>query len=299
LDLKQLEYFVRVAEFGSFTRAANAISVEQPAVSKQVRQLEVELRQSLLTRTGRGVIPTPAGKLLLEEGRAILYQVACLQENLERFRGALSGSLALGMSPSIARVLAGPLILELRRQLPQVRLAISEGMTQPMQDAVCNGSMDAAFLYNIAPSPDLAVDVLIEEELVLVQRKSRQEGAVPREVQVQELARTPLVLLTRPNTTRLLVESELAARGLKPRIEFEVERVSTVLDLLASGAGSSLLPRRAVQTWAHANRFMMRRIVKPPMHSRLCMVMSRRHAPTTAQQAALDVIVPLARRLLA
>ena len=75
MDLKQLEYFVRVAEMGSFTRAAIALNVAQPALSRQVRLLEVELRQNLLKRNGRGAIPTEAGQLLLEHGRGILHQV--------------------------------------------------------------------------------------------------------------------------------------------------------------------------------------------------------------------------------
>ena len=73
MDLKQLEYCVRVAELGSFTRAAIALGVAQPALSRQVRQLEVELRQNLLVRNGRGALPTEAGKLLLEHGRGILH----------------------------------------------------------------------------------------------------------------------------------------------------------------------------------------------------------------------------------
>ena len=73
MDLKQIEYFVRVAELGSFTRAAVVLNIAQPALSRQVRLLEVELRQNLLVRNGRGAIPTEAGKVLLEHGRGILH----------------------------------------------------------------------------------------------------------------------------------------------------------------------------------------------------------------------------------
>ena len=75
MDLKQIEYCVRVAELGSFTRAAVVLNIAQPALSRQVRLLEVELRQNLLVRNGRGAIPTEAGKVLLEHGRGILHQV--------------------------------------------------------------------------------------------------------------------------------------------------------------------------------------------------------------------------------
>ncbi|HZF84528.1 MAG TPA: LysR family transcriptional regulator, partial [Burkholderiaceae bacterium] len=99
MDLKQLEYFVRVAELGSFTRASQALDVAQPALSRQVRLLEVELRQNLLVRNGRGVTLTDAGALLLEHGRGILHQVARAQEELAGARGGLAGRGALGRPP--------------------------------------------------------------------------------------------------------------------------------------------------------------------------------------------------------
>ena len=99
MDLKQIEYFVRVAELGSFTRAAVVLNIAQPALSRQVRLLEVELRQNLLVRNGRGAIPTEAGKLLLEHGRGILHQVERAREELGRVRGALAGRVALACPP--------------------------------------------------------------------------------------------------------------------------------------------------------------------------------------------------------
>ena len=109
MDIKQLEYFVHVAELGSFTRASSVLNIAQPALSRQVRLLEVELRQNLLARNGRGVTTTEAGKLLLEHGRGILHQLGRAREDLERARGALAGRVAVGLPPSasIARPAPG------------------------------------------------------------------------------------------------------------------------------------------------------------------------------------------------
>ena len=101
MDLKQIEYFVRVAELGSFTRAAVVLNIAQPALSRQVRLLEVELRQNLLVRNGRGAVPTEAGKVLLEHGRGILHQVERAREELGRVRGALAGRVAIGLPTSV------------------------------------------------------------------------------------------------------------------------------------------------------------------------------------------------------
>jgi len=122
MDLKQIGYFVRVAELGSFTRASAALGIAQPALSRQVRLLEVELRQSLLTRNGRGASPTEAGRLLLAHGRGILHQVERAREELGRVRGALAGRVAVGLPPSLARLLTVPLTRAFRAQMPDATI---------------------------------------------------------------------------------------------------------------------------------------------------------------------------------
>lgn len=132
MDLRQLEYFVRVAELGSFSRAALALDVAQPALSRQVRLLEVELRQNLLTRHGRGAMPTEAGQVLLEHARGILHQIEHARDELARLRGGLAGRVTLGLPPSVARALAVPLVQAFGRQLPEAQLSITEALSASM-----------------------------------------------------------------------------------------------------------------------------------------------------------------------
>ena len=96
MDLKQLSYFVAVAEFGSFSRAATELGIAQPALSRQVRTLELSLRQTLLRRHGRGATTTEAGRLLLDHARGILHQVERCTDELRDMRLALGGQVALG-----------------------------------------------------------------------------------------------------------------------------------------------------------------------------------------------------------
>src|SRR3990167_6114127 len=164
MDLKQIEYFVRVAELGSFTRASVVLDIAQPALSRQVRLLEVELRQNLLVRNGRGATPTEAGKLLLEHGRGILHQVERAREELGRVRGALAGRVAIGLPPSIAKVLTVPLTRAFRQQLPQASISISEGLSAHMQEWLQTGRLDIAVLYNAMPAPDIEIAPLLDED---------------------------------------------------------------------------------------------------------------------------------------
>ena len=129
MDLKQLEYFVQVAEFGSFTLASRFLSIAQPALSRQVRALEVEVRQTLFQRTGRGVTLTAAGKRLLDHARGILQQVRRAQLDLEQQRGAVSGRLVIGLPPSVSRTLAGPLVRGFRERFPDARFGVVEGLS--------------------------------------------------------------------------------------------------------------------------------------------------------------------------
>ena len=299
MDLRQLEYFVRVAELGSFTRASIALDVAQPALSRQVRQLEVELRQNLLVRNGRGALPTEAGKLLLEHGRGILHQVERAREELGRIRGALAGRVAIGLPPTLAKVLAVPLIREFRRRMPEATLSISEGLSLGMQESLASGRLDIALLYNAKATAEIEVTPLLDEALFLVQRKPGAAGKVAKgAVPLRDLAALPLVIPTRPNAIRMQVEAEMANQGCHPNIALEIDGVAAILDLVADGAGSAVLSRHAVETSARPKSFVMRPIGKPPLHSKLSIGMSAHRPATLTQKAMLELIQSTARRLL-
>ncbi len=301
MDLKQLEYFVRVAELGSFTRASAALDVAQPALSRQVRLLEVELRQNLLVRNGRGAVPTEAGKLLLEHGRGILHQVERAREELGRVRGALAGRVVVGLPPSIARLMAVPLIHAFRREMPEASLSITEALSSAMHESLLSGRLDIALLYNPSPSPEIELTPLLEEDLYLVQaRPGRGRGrphAAPG-LTLRELAQTPLVIPSRPNAIRMQVEAELARHGLRPTIAMEIDGVAAILELVAEGAGSAVLSANAVKASGRPEAFRLRPTGKPPLRSRLAMAVSSQRPTTLTQKATLDLLRQTAARLL-
>jgi len=296
MDLKQLEYFVRVAELGSFTRAATALSIAQPALSRQVRLLEVELRQNLLVRNGRGATPTDAGKLLLAHGRGILHQVERAREELGRVRGALAGRVAIGLPTSVAKVMTVPLTREFRQRLPDASLSISEGLSASMLEGLLTGRLDLAVLYNATPSPDIELTPLVEEDLYLMQPPST--PAPPDGVTLRELSALPLVIPSRPNAIRMLVETELANIGCRPHIALEIDGVSAILDLVADGAGNAVLSRNAARTSAHADTLVLSRVHSPRLRTRLSVAISAQRPTTLTQQAMRELIEQLGPRLL-
>ncbi|MFT4192363.1 MAG: LysR substrate-binding domain-containing protein [Comamonas sp.] len=295
MDLKQLEYYVQVAEMGSFTRAAHVLNVAQPALSRQIRLLEVELRQNLLVRNGRGVTTTDAGKLLLEHGRGILHQVSRTLEELSRVRGSLSGRVAIGLPPSMARALTIALTRAFRQRLPHATLSITEEFSHGMQENLLNGRLDIALLYNPPALPELDIRPLMQDALYLVAPVAQGLAAGP--LRLAEVARMPLVIPARPNAIRTLVETQMAAIGCKPAIALEIDGVSTILDLVADGAGMAILPQYALAS--HPGRFSVHAIVEPELLSLVALATSARRTNTLTQQTVLGLIEEVCGQLFA
>ncbi|WP_345797738.1 LysR substrate-binding domain-containing protein [Castellaniella sp. MT123] len=288
MDLKQLEYFARVAELGSFTQASHALNIAQPALSRQVRLLEVELRQNLLNRNGRGVTTTEAGKLLLDHCRGILHQIERAKEDMGRVQGALAGRVALGVPPSASKMLTVQLTRKFRKQLPNATLSISEGLSLMMQEWLLAGRLDIALIYNPTPSAELDLSPLTSELLYLVGPLGPHPSHQP--VQLRSLANIPLVIPNRPHTVRMLLESQMALMGCRPNIRLEIDGVPAILDLVADGVGYAVLTEHAVLTSSQPERYHIRPIAQPELPSRLYLATAAGRITTLTQQAMLELI---------
>jgi hypothetical protein len=150
MNLKQLEYFVRVAELGSFSKAAMILNIAQPALSRQVRLLETDLHVNLLTRTGRGVVLTEVGQRLFDHSVGILQLVARATEDIESARDEPAGRIVIGLPPSMGRLLTPPLVDGFRRSLPKARLAVVEACPPTSR----NGSPPAASTSACCTTPN-------------------------------------------------------------------------------------------------------------------------------------------------
>ena len=303
MDLKQLAYFVRVAELGSFTRASIALDIAQPALSRQIRLLEVELRQSLLTRNGRGALPTEAGTLLLKHGRGILHQVEVAREELGAVRGALAGRVSIGLPPSLSRLITVPLTRAFRQQLPQAHLTLTEGFSVLMYEGLRVGNLDMAVLYNAEHSPEVEMSTLHTEELVLISRRTEdkgstrdsaaahEEGARKRQpISLAEVADLPLILPSRPNAFRILIEGEMVGIGRKPQITLEVDGLNAILSLVKEGMGHAVLPSYTLSNFDDPSPFKVRSIYSPRIMSQLMLVRSARRPSTETQKMAIEVV---------
>ncbi len=292
MELKQIESFVRVAELGSFTKASAALGMPQPLLSRHVRQLEVELHQNLLIRNGRGVSLTEAGTVMLEHGRGILHQVALAQEELGSVRGALAGKVSIGLPPSLSKLVTVPLTLAFRKALPQAQLSLGEGFSVVMVESLRAGRLDMAVLYNPPPSPELEMTLLHEEALILIAGKKSTHSSVKLKptMTLAALAELPLILPSRPNAFRLLIETEMLRVNCKPQIALEIDGLNAILELVKEGLGYAILPAYTLKNFANPQNFTTHRIERPKLNSQLMLVWSSKRPMTSTHTAAQQLI---------
>lgn len=290
MDIRQLEYFICVAELGSFTRASITLGVAQPALSRQIRQLEVELNQSLLIRNGRGVYCTEGGALLLEHARGIVHQLDRARSALEQLRGIRNESIAVGLPPTLARFLTVPLVKTFHSRMKNATISVGEGLSTQLQEQLIKGRLDIALLYHNQPTPDIDAVPFHQEELFLIGRND-----IPRSdvVMLEELAAIPLVMPSRQHAFRLLLEEAMAAQQLSPVYAVDVDSVGTILELVINGLGSAILPRNAIVNFAQADEVQLRRIGTHGLFACLSLTTSSRRPHTMLQKMTIELIKEL------
>ena len=298
MDFRQLDYFVHVADARSFSKAAELLSIAQPALSRQVRALEVELRQALFLRNGRGVTLTPAGTRLLAHARGILQQVQSARADLDETRSAPIGRVALGIPPTVGRVLAGPLVAEFRTRFPRADISIVEGLTVHILEWLALGRVDLGIVYNPPASPAVELRPLAAQQLCLISPPLARAAKSPSGVALRRLPDYPLIIPSRPHTIRMLVESRLAAVGLKPNIALEVDGVRAILDLVARGHGHAVLARYALIEAGDAARLVARPIVAPALRTMMSIATSAQRPLTRMAAETVGLIAELGPPLL-
>ncbi|MGB8436355.1 MAG: LysR substrate-binding domain-containing protein [Burkholderiales bacterium] len=298
MDLKQIEYFVHVAELGSFTKAASLLAIAQPALSRQVRSLEVELEQTLLYRNGRGVSPTEAGKRLLAHGRGILLQVERARQEVEEVRGAPVGRVVVGAPPTIGKMLAVPLVAEFQARFPRAALGIVEGLTTYVTEWLLMGRVDIAVLHNPVASPALTLSPLMEEQLCLIGPARRGKARSNAPVRLRDLPGYPLIIPSRPHAFRMQVDTQLANLGLKANVVLEIDGVPAMLDLVHQGYGHAVLPANRVRVDNQRRAFATQPIIEPRLASTLALAIPAQRPTTPLTRHTLELLQRFVPRAL-
>ena len=280
MDLKQLQYFVRVAELGGFTRASVELTITQPALSKQIRQLEVELRQTLFHRNGRGISLTPEGKTLFAHAKGILEQVDRARQDLREQQGSPTGKVVLGITPSAGKILAPNMITTFRQRFARASLEIIEGKSWTIHDWLTMGRIDIGVLYDPPDSPMLSVTPLMHEEVCLVQGTSRNINAASQDLRFSDLKRFPLILPSLPHTMRVQVEAGARRAGIELNVVLNIEGADFILELVRQGHGCTILPHHLVIDSGFSEQLQVSRFTDPPLTRTLAIAISNQRPST-------------------
>jgi DNA-binding transcriptional LysR family regulator len=269
MELRQLEYFVAVADERNFTRAAARLHVTQPGVSAQIRQLERELGQELLDRSGRVTALTEAGQVMLPFARAALGAVDGARLAVDELSGLLRGYVAVGMVSQCASLDIPDMLAGFHRHHPAIEITLAEGNSDHLAEGVRGGTYDLAFIGLGPESPrGLALQVVADEPVVAVVGADAGPGPAAGPTSLAEIADQPLISLPLGTGLRACVDAAYAAAGLQPRVAFEASDPRMLARLAARGLGLAFLPASVART--HDGLHVIQ-VSDPPMRGRLAL----------------------------
>jgi DNA-binding transcriptional LysR family regulator len=249
MDLRRLEVFVKVAELGSFSRAAEALSLTQPTVSEHVRALEDDVGVQLLDRLGRGATPTPAGELLLTYARRVLVLMREARQALDRFQGRMSGELVVGGSTIPGEYVLPALIGQFRAKYPDISISLRIGSSRQVSEWVEEGRVEVAVVGARPASRALAARELMADEMVMVVPADH-PWAARTSVTLTDVRGEPLILRERGSGSREALERALGEVGMDLpafRVVGEMGSTQAVKQAVRAGIGVALISRRAVE----------------------------------------------------
>jgi LysR family hydrogen peroxide-inducible transcriptional activator len=273
--LRQLQYVVAVADTLSFRKAAEQCHVSQPSLSAQLAQVEEAVGLRLFERDRRRVLPTVAGLAFLERARALLVDVDDLVEVTRRLGDPLTGPLRLGIIPTISPYLLPSVTPALRKAFPRLTAVWTEDKTGVLLEALERGTLDAVLLALEAELGDVEREVLAVDPFVLATRKDDPLGQRAGPVERSELRDADVLLLDDGHCFRDQALS-FCSRVKAQELEFRATSLSTLAQMVAGGAGVTLLPQLAVATEGQRARLKVRPFSAPAPARTIALVWRKR-----------------------
>ncbi|MGE0007574.1 MAG: LysR family transcriptional regulator [Parvibaculaceae bacterium] len=267
MDFRQIQYFVALYEERSITKAARRLHVVQPAVSMQIRRLEVDNGAVLFERSAQGVIPNAAAARLYPLCVDILERLETVKEELRNISGRLIGNLSVGVPPSVALGILPAVLTEFCAQNPDVQLTVHEGYSAHLVEWLVEGKLDVAVLSEFEEERRLRYQRLVTEELLLVTNVAS-EIPGPR-VKCADIQDLKLVLPSPQNLTRILIDNELERAGLRLTATMEVDSLAVVFGLIRDAGWNSILPAAAVKSAVERGDLKSFHLTEPEIHRNL------------------------------
>jgi len=295
VNLRHLRYFVAIVDHGSMVKASDHLFVAQSALSQHMRNLEAELGVQLLLRTGRGVVPTDAGREFLQRARAILAQIEDAQRALREQSATPQGNVTLGLPPSVSAMLAVPLILRMQEALPKVALRVVEGMSGYVLDWLQAGVVDLGLVYGVQRAPGILTTELYTERLYLI---APPQASFPAELPFAALAGQALILPGRQHGLRDMLDRLARERRIALNVPVELDAMSQMKLLVRHGVGCTVLPLPAVQEELARGELRAVPLVEPEINRRIYVAKAGDRPQTPAVAATVRILEACVQRLI-
>lgn len=287
----ELETFLAIAELGSFSRAAERLSLSQPSISNRILRLEKMLGTRLFERTTRAVLLTPAGNRLRARVAPVIDELRSALEEFQREAENRRRAVTIAASPIVAAVLIPPTLQKFQQCYPDTQVILRDDVPferlATLVAEIKSGAIDIAVTALATPHPDVAFTPLLEDTCVVVgSRASILQGRA--EISLEDLALEPFITLSSYMPGVALFAAELEAKGIPFRPTFQVANVTTLLGLVETGMGLALLPRFALRSndAVEAGRLVTADLVGASLVRRIGML----HLPTAELAPAVRAL---------
>ena len=267
MNLRALQYFVKLADLRHFSKAADACFVSQPTLSTQIKKLEEELGVQLVERSPKRIMLTPVGKEIASRARLLLNDVEQIRSVARRSSNPAEGTVRLGLFPTLAPYFLPHVVPQIRDKYPKLRLQLAEEKTEDLLAMLQSGQLDAALLALPINSEGMEVDVLFEEPFVLALPETH-PLAGKREITLDDLRGAELLLLEEGHCLRDHALEVCTLAQAHERVDFHATSMETLRQMVAADVGITLMPLLSVKPPIAATRHVVLRPFSPPAPSR-------------------------------
>lgn len=298
MDTRHLRGFLKIADTGSISRAAESLGIAQPSLSQQLLRLEDEVGIVLFRRTSRGVALTAGGRIFQEHARQLLRAAEQAIEDAHQLTGEVSGEVVLAVPYSISRIAGLPLLEAFRRHAPHVAFRLVEGMTGAIRGWLDAGKIDLGILHGIGPLRHLSTRHIATEELYLV-GPAGEFGAAGDvgAISMDRIASLPLIMPGRQHGLRQTVEHAASQQHVELRVEQELDVIRLIGPMVAKGYGYTILPLSAIGDDLAQGAVSVARIGEGQLHRHLSLVRNGSQIISHASMRAEDLVITVLRRL--
>jgi len=294
MNLRDLKYVVAVAETQHFGKAAARCFVSQPTLSGQIKKLEQELGVTIFERTNRSVEITPVGQDILEHARLILEQAVVISQLAQAHQDPLAGPLRIGVIPTLSPYLMPLILVPLKKQYPQMKLVLSEELTENLLKRLRSHEIDAALLATEVDDPDLQVLSLFDEPFWLAY-PSKHPFYYKEKLSRHDLDNTDLLLLA---DGHCLAKQAMEVSHIKERNEhsemadLHASSLETLLQLVGAGFGTTIVPALAMSgSWTSGSGIVANKLEFNDAFRRISLVYRKTYPRIQALNAFANVIM--------